>query len=142
MHLEQTLNCQVLEGKKKDIESTSGQPYRYQIKITKGDVNHTVFYVDSDIYHHTVMLFGLDNVGATYLMMVNKPLRGVIGITMDDHGVDMLVKSIKGIDHFEDVRKTFECMRLHQLHLNTTKFDFGVQYGKFLDTWLVKEELN
>lgn len=44
----------------------------------------------------------------------------------------MLVKSVKGIDHVEELRKTFECMRLHQVCFNTAKCAFGIQSSKFL----------
>lgn len=40
--------------------------------MIEGDAYHTIFYADSDIYHYTVMPFGLSNAGATYQQMVNK----------------------------------------------------------------------
>lgn len=37
-----------------------------QINMAEGDASHTAIYVVNDIYHYTVMPFGLINVGATY----------------------------------------------------------------------------
>lgn len=43
-----------------------------QIKMAERNVCHTAFYVDSDIYHNTVMPFSLINASATYQRMVSK----------------------------------------------------------------------
>lgn len=49
--------------------------------------------------------------------MVNKLFAGMIGLIMEAYVDDMLFKSIKGVDHIEDLRKNFECMRFHQVTL-------------------------
>lgn len=59
-------------------------------------------------YHYTVMPFGLINARATYQRMVNKLFDEMIDETMQVYVDDMLVKSIKGVDHLEDLTKTFE----------------------------------
>lgn len=46
------------------------------IKMAKGNAFHTTFYAENDIYHYTIMSFGLINVGATYHRMLNKLLLG------------------------------------------------------------------
>lgn len=53
------------------------------IKMEEGDSNHNVFYVDSDIYHYTVLSLGLINVDATYQRMVNKFFAKMIDDTME-----------------------------------------------------------
>ncbi|KAM5551791.1 hypothetical protein ABKV19_026575, partial [Rosa sericea] len=45
---------------------------------------------------------------------------------------DVVVKSKKSGDHFTDLRKVFERMRLHKLKMNPAKCVFGVQAGDFL----------
>lgn len=72
------------------------------------------------------------NAGTTYQIMVNKLFTGMRGINVEAYVDDMLVKSVKGIDPVEDLRNIFECMRLHQVHLNPAKCAFHVQSGKFL----------
>lgn len=41
-----------------------------QIRMDEIDTSDTTFYVYIDIYHYTIMPFGLINIGATYQMMV------------------------------------------------------------------------
>lgn len=56
----------------------------------------------------------------------------MIGVTMEAYVDDMLVKLVKSVNHVENLRKTFECMRFHQVHLNPAKCAFCVQSSKFL----------
>lgn len=51
----------------------------------------------------------------------------MINVTMQAYVDDMLVKSIRGVDHKEDFRKTFERMRLYQARLNLVKCAFSVK---------------
>lgn len=103
-----------------------------KIKISRGDTCHTTFYADNDIYHYTGIPVGLINVNAIYQRMVNKLFSGMVGVTMEAYVDDMLVKYVKGVDHTENLRKTFERMKLHQVRLNSAKCAFGVQSMKFL----------
>lgn len=100
--------------------------------MAESDTQHTVVYADIDIYHDTSMPFGLINAGATYLRMVNNLFVRIIGDTMEAYVDYMLVKSIKGADHVEDLRKTFERIRFHQVCLNPVKCAFCIQSDKFL----------
>lgn len=59
------------------------------------------------------------NVGASYQKMENKLFTGMIDVTMEAYVDDKLVK---GVDHVEDLQKTFECMRLHQVCLYPAKY--------------------
>ena len=45
---------------------------------------------------------------------------------------DIVIKSKKATEHVNNLRKSFEMMRLHQLELNPLKCAFGVQTGNFL----------
>jgi ribonuclease HI len=44
----------------------------------------------------------------------------------------MVVKSVKGTDHVEDLEQVFGILRRHNLKLNASKCAFGVGLGKFL----------
>ena len=45
---------------------------------------------------------------------------------------DMLVKSKKEDHYLNDLRETFETLRLYGMKLNPSKFVLGVSSGKFL----------
>lgn len=45
------------------------------------DAPHTKFYADNDIYHYTVIPFGLINVDATYKIIVTKMSVDMVGNT-------------------------------------------------------------
>ena len=45
---------------------------------------------------------------------------------------DMLVKSRRQEHHLDDLRETFETLRLYNMKLNPSKCVFGVLLGKFL----------
>lgn len=103
-----------------------------QIQMVERDAKHTTCYADKNIYHYTVMTFGLINAGATYQRIVNKLFVEMVVDNIEAYVDDMFVKSFKGADHVKDLRKTFEHMHLHQVHLNPAKCVFSVQSGKFL----------
>lgn len=64
-------------------------------------------------------------------MMVTKLFIGMIRVTMEAYVDDMMVESVKGDNHIEDLRKTFETMCLHKVRLNPVKCNFGIQHAKF-----------
>ena len=103
-----------------------------QIKMHPTDAEKTAFYADGDIYHYTVMPFGLLNAGATYQRMVNRIFGHMIGKSMEAYVDDMLVKSKESRHHLDDLEEAFQCMRIHQVRLNPAKCAFGVEAGKFL----------
>ena len=43
----------------------------------------------------------------------------------------MLVKSLREVDHLDDLRETFDTLRLFNMKLNPNKCAFGVTAGKF-----------
>lgn len=102
------------------------------LKWWKATSNIPFFYANNIIYHYTILPLGLINASATYQRMFNNLFVGMIDITMEAYMDDMLVTSVKGVNHFEDLRKTFECMRFHQVRLNLAKCSFGVHSGRVL----------
>lgn len=66
-----------------------------KIKMDENDASHTTFFIDRDIYHNTVMLFGLINICVTYQRMVNKLFASLVGVTMEAYVNDILVNSFK-----------------------------------------------
>ncbi|KAL5562780.1 hypothetical protein UlMin_032527 [Ulmus minor] len=78
------------------------------------------------------MPFGLKNAGATYQRLVNKMFKDQIGKTMEVYVDDMLVKSLKTEEHIQNLKETFEILRMYKMKLNQSKCAFGVSSGKFL----------
>ena len=78
------------------------------------------------------MPFGLKNAGTTYQRLMNKMFAQQIGRNVHVYIDDMLVKSPKEEDHWEDLRETFNTLRSYNMKLNSGKCTFGVIVGKFL----------
>ena len=104
----------------------------HQIALRKEDQEKTAFITPRGIFCYKVLPFGLKNARATYQRMVTKMFSELLGKTVEVYIDDMVVKSIKGTDHVEDLRKVFEILRRHNLKLNATKCAFGIGSGKFL----------
>ena len=78
------------------------------------------------------MPFGLKNVGATYQWLMNKMFAHHIGRNVQVYVDDMLVKSRREDDHFDDLRETFDTFRSYNMKLNPRKCAFRMTTAKFL----------
>ena len=58
------------------------------------------------------MPFGLKNAGVTYQWFVNKMFTQQIGRNVEVYVNNMLVKSVREIDHLDNLRETFETLHL------------------------------
>ena len=89
---------------------------------------------------------GSKNVGATYQRLVNKMFVQKIGRNVEVYVDDMLVKSKEEEHHLEDLKETFETLRLYGMKLNPSKCVFGVSSRKFIgfmvSQWGVKANPN
>ena len=56
----------------------------------------------------------------------------LLGKTFEVYIDDMVVKSVKGTDHLEDLKHVFSILKRHNLKLNASKCAFGVGSRKFL----------
>ena len=104
----------------------------HQIKMAEEDEEKTAFITSAGTYCYKAMPFGLRNAGATYQRLMDKLFKDLIGGSMEVYVDDMIVKNKRKEDHVEDLRRTFEILRKHQLRLNPAKCSFGVSEGKFL----------
>lgn len=84
------------------------------------------------------MPFGLKNVGATFMCMIQKCLLDQIRRNVEVYMDDIIVKSCKGFDLLSDLVETFANLRKYDIKLNPTKCTFGVPSGK-LPGFLVSE---
>ena len=103
-----------------------------QIKLEELDQEKTSFVTSQGLFCYKVMPFGLKNAGATYQRLVNKMFVRKIGRNVEVYVDDMLVKSKKEDHYLNDLRETFETLRLYGMKLNPSKCMFGVSSSKFL----------
>ena len=78
------------------------------------------------------MPFGLKNAGSTYQRMMTRIFEPQLGKIIEVYIDDIVVKSKVVSEHVGDLRNIFEILRKHKLHLNVSKFSFGVGSDKFL----------
>ena len=67
-----------------------------------------------------------------YQRLVNKMFIWQIGQNVEVYVDDMLVKTKEKDHHLDDLRETFETLRLYRMKLNPNKCVFGVSSRKFL----------
>ena len=84
------------------------------------------------------MPFGLKNAGATYQKLVNKIFKELIRKTMEVYIDDILVKSLKAVDHINHLKKAFGVLQKYRMMINPSKCILGVFSGKFLDFLVTK----
>ena len=92
----------------------------------------TSFVTSQRLFCYKVMPFGLKNAGATNQRLMNKMFTHQIRRNVQVYVNDMLVKSLRENDHLNDLRETFNTLRLCNMKLNPNKCVFGVTIGKFL----------
>ena len=102
----------------------------HQISMHPLDVEKTTFITPHGLYCYGVMPFGLKNAKATYLRLVTKILRPLLGNKMDID--DMLLKSKESFDHPRHVQEACDLLRRYDMKLNPLKCTFGVSSSKFL----------
>ena len=100
--------------------------------MDESDQEKTPFVTSQGLFYYKVMSFGLNNVVVTYQRLMNKMFVNQIGRNVQVYVDNMLVKSQKKEDHFEDLRETFNTLRSYNMKLNPSKCAFGVMAGKFL----------
>ena len=72
------------------------------------------------------MPFRLKNAGATYQILENRMFSHQIGRNVKVYVDDMLVKSKDEANHLDDLKETFNTLRMYNMKLNPTKCVFLV----------------
>jgi hypothetical protein len=105
-----------------------------QIFIAKEDMTKTAFRCPGFIglFEWVVILFGLENVGATYQRAMNLIFHDLLGIILEVYIDDVIVKSDSMDSHLSDLHLALERMHRYGLKMNPLKCAFGVSTGKFL----------
>lgn len=78
------------------------------------------------------MPFGLKSVGATYQWLMDVVFAHNIGWNLEVYFDDMIVKTIKGWNHTEDLEDVLQSVKKYDIRLNPAKWSFGVRVGNFL----------
>ena len=84
------------------------------------------------LFCYKVMSFGPKNARATYQRLVNRMFVQQSGWNVEVYVDEMLVKSKKEDHDLDNLRETFETLRLYDMKLNPSKCMFGVLSGKFM----------
>ena len=104
----------------------------HQILLALDNQEKTAFVTSIGNFHYKVMPFGLKNAGSTYQQMMTKMFEPQLGKNVEVYIDDIVVKSKLVSEHVGDLTSIFEIRREHKLHLNASKYSFGVGSGKFL----------
>ncbi|XP_049364753.1 uncharacterized protein LOC125829589 [Solanum verrucosum] len=104
----------------------------HQIEMHKDDAEKTAFITPWGVYNYKVMPFGLKNVGATYMRAMTTLFHDMIHKEIEVYMDNVIIKSKKGSNHLNDLRKFFARLRKYNLKLNPEKCVFGVPVGKLL----------
>ena len=78
------------------------------------------------------MPFRLKNAGATYQRMIQTCLEKQIGKTVEAYVDDIIIKTRRVETLIDDLRPSFENLRVYDIKLNPEKCVFGVPAGKLL----------
>ena len=78
------------------------------------------------------MPFGLKSAQATYQHCVQNCLHNQIGCNVHAYADDIVVKSRKEETMIDDLKETFDNLRVYKMMLNPAKCVFGVPAGKLL----------
>jgi hypothetical protein len=104
----------------------------HQIKIRASDIPKTAFSTRYGLYEYLVMSFGLTNVPAYFMYLMNSvfmpELDKFVVVFIDD----ILVYSRNEEEHVSHLHVVLQCLREHHLYVKLSKCDFWLQEIKFL----------
>ena len=96
------------------------------------DQEKTTFIAPFGAFCYVSMPFGLKNAQATYQRCVQNYLDDQIGRNVHAYVDDIVVKSRKKETLIDDLKETFDNLRVYKMMLNPAKCVFGVPAGKLL----------
>jgi hypothetical protein len=104
----------------------------HQIKMAVEDQEKTAFITPFGAFCYVSMPFGLKSAQATYQRCVQNCFHGQISRNVHAYVDDIVVKSAKQETLLDDLKETFDNLRVYQMKLNPDKCVFGVPAGKLL----------
>ena len=100
--------------------------------MRESDQLKTSFITPYGTFCYITMPFSLKNAGATYQCCMQRCLHEQIGRNVHVYVDDIAIMSKKKADLLDDLRKTFDNLRVYRMKLNPKKCVFGVPAGKLL----------
>lgn len=97
-----------------------------QIQMYPSDVPKTTFLSYHDNYYYNAMPFDLKNVSATYQRLMDVVFAHHKGGNPNFYVDGMIVKTIEGCKHLEDLDNVMQSIRKYNMRLNPNKFSFEV----------------
>jgi len=104
----------------------------HQIPLCPEHQEKTSFITDRGLHFYKIIAFRLKNAEATYQRLVNKLFEPLISRTIEVYVDGMIVKSLLGTEHGQDLRKMFDILQAFRVKLNPKKCVFEVRSSKFL----------
>nr|GEU47348.1 hypothetical protein [Tanacetum cinerariifolium] len=103
----------------------------HQIQMTTKDEENTTFHTKEGVFCYMKMPFGLKNARATYQRLVDSAFKEQIGVNLEAHVDDMVIKSKTEQDIIKYIEQTFTTLRRINMKLNPKKCSFDMEEGKF-----------
>ena len=114
----------------------------HQIKIRLEDIPKTAFSTRYGLYEHLVLSFGLTNVPAYFMYLMNSvfmpELDKFVVVFIDD----ILIYSENKEDHAEHLRIVLTRLREHKLYAKFSKCEFWLRKVPFLGHVLSENEIS
>jgi len=104
----------------------------HQMKIRLSDIPKTAFTTRYGLYEYTVMSFGLTNVPAYFMYLMNKMFMEYLDKFVVVFIDDILIYSKNEEEHEEHLRLVLQKLREHQLYAKFSKCDFWLKEVSFL----------
>ena len=104
----------------------------HHIRLYGTDEIKTTFVTPFGCFCYVTIPFGLKNVGALFMRMIQKCLLTQTSRNVEAYMDDIVAKSRKGPDLLTTLAETFANLRRYDIKLNPSKCTFGVPGGKLL----------
>nr|XP_016475446.1 PREDICTED: uncharacterized protein LOC107797099 [Nicotiana tabacum] len=93
----------------------------HQILMHEEDVEKTAFTTPWGVYCYRVMPFSIKNAGATYMRDITTRFHEMIHKEIEVYVKDVVIKSQKSSEHWDDLKKFFERLRRKGIERDTSK---------------------
>jgi hypothetical protein len=104
----------------------------HQLKIQESDIPKTAFHTRYRLYEYTVMFFGLTNVSAYFMYLMNKVFMKYLDKFVVVFIDDILIFSKMEEEHEKHLRMVLEKLRSNQLYAKFSKCEFWLTEVAFL----------
>ena len=109
------------------------EAYHSTVRIKEGDEWKTAFRCKYGHFEYMVLPLGLTNVPATFHIVINENLRGLVDQICIVFLDDILIYSNTLEEHKKHVRSVLERLNQHNFFVNLDKCEFHIQKVSFLD---------